>query len=69
MSTITVDMLNNPNTFPTFHTSQALPFVENNKELFPSREQEHPQLAVVDGEEEYYVDRILDEHKQGRGTQ
>ena len=44
VSTITVDMPNNPNTFPTFHTSQALLFVENDKDLFPSQEQEQPQL-------------------------
>ena len=27
------------------------------------------QLVVIDGEKEYYVDQILDEHKQARGTQ
>ena len=68
VSTITINMPNNPNTFPTFHASQALPFVENNKEIFPSWEQERPQPVVIDGKEEYYMDQILDEHKQGRGT-
>lgn len=69
ISMITVDMPNNPNTFPTFHTSQVLPFVENDKNLFPSQEQEHPDPVIIKGEEEYYVDRILEERKQGRGTQ
>ena len=69
VSTITVNMLNNPNTFPTFHTSQVLPFVEDDKELFPSPEQEHPQLVVINGKEEFYVDWILDECRWGRGTQ
>ncbi|KAF8218785.1 hypothetical protein L208DRAFT_1347384 [Tricholoma matsutake] len=65
VSTITVDMPNNPNTFPTFHASQALPFVENDKDLFPSQEQEQPQPVVIEGEEEYYHHQ----RKQGRGTQ
>lgn len=69
ISTIMVDMPNNLNTFPTFHTSQALPFRENDRELFPMRELEQPELIMLEGETEYYVDQILDEHKCGRGTQ
>jgi hypothetical protein len=40
ISTITVDMPNHPNTFLTFHTLQALPFIKNNKNLFPNQELE-----------------------------
>lgn len=69
ISTITVEMPNNPNVFPTFHTSQVRPFLENDKELFPSQEHEHPDPVVINGEEEYYVDKILEERKQGRGVQ
>ena len=65
ISTITIDMPNNLNTFPTFPTSQALPFVENDKNLFPSWEQEQPDPVVIEGNEEYYVDCILDEQKWG----
>lgn len=54
---------------PTFHTSQVLPFIENDKELFPSWEQECPDPVIIKGEDEYYMDRILEERKQGRGTQ
>jgi hypothetical protein len=35
ISTITVNMPNHLNTFPMFHTSQALPFIKNDKDLFP----------------------------------
>lgn len=56
ISTITVEMPNSPNTFPVFHTSQALPFMENNKELFLSREQDHPDPIIIEGEDKYYVD-------------
>ena len=38
--TVTVDLLNNPNTFPTFHTSQVLPFMENDDSLFLDHEEE-----------------------------
>lgn len=67
--TVTVDMPNNPNTFPTFHTSQVLLFVENDDELFPLWKQDQLEPVVIKGENEYYVDRILDEWKHGRGTQ
>jgi hypothetical protein len=69
ISTVMVDMPNHPNTFPTFHTSQVRPFVENNKNLFPGRELDEPPPVFVDKEEEYFVDRILDECKKGQGSQ
>jgi hypothetical protein len=69
VSTVMVEMPNNLNTFPTFHTSQALPFIENTKNLFPFRELEHPEPVLIEGEDKYYVDQILDEWKLGRGSQ
>lgn len=63
ISTITVNMPNHPNTFPTFHTSQALPFIENDKELFPNRELQQPPAIIVDSHEEYTINRILEEQK------
>ena len=55
--------------FPTFHTSQVLPFVENDSSLFPSRTLQQPPPVIIDSEEAYYVDGILDERKRGRGFQ
>ena len=66
---IIVYMPNNPNTFPTFHRLKALPFVENNKNLFPSQEQECPDPVMIEGQDEYYMDIILEERKWGRGMQ
>jgi hypothetical protein len=68
ISMVTIDLPNHPNTFHTFHTSQVRPFVENNKELFPSHKLEEPLPVFVD-EEQFFVDHILDEHKRGRGLQ
>lgn len=66
---VTIDLPNSLNTFPTFHTSQALPFVENDKELFPGRELQEPGPMLVDDVEEYFMDCILDKQKQGCGVQ
>jgi hypothetical protein len=68
-STVTIDLPNHPDMFPTFHASQVWPFVENDKGLFPGRELDKPPLVYVGEEEEYFVDRILDERKWGRGIQ
>jgi hypothetical protein len=67
ISTVTIDLPNHPSTFPTFHTSQVRPFVENNKDFFPGRKLEEPPPVFVNDEEEFFVDRILDEQKRGRG--
>ncbi|KAF8222393.1 hypothetical protein L208DRAFT_1523759 [Tricholoma matsutake] len=69
VSTITVDMPNNPKMFPTFHTSQVLPFKENDPELFPAWELEKPDPVMLEGKDEYYIEHILEERKRGRGMQ
>jgi hypothetical protein len=69
ISTVMIELPNHPNTFPTFHTSQVQPFVENDRELFPGCELDEPPLVFVEDKEEYFVDRILDERKRGQGVQ
>jgi len=69
ISTVTINLPNHPNTFPTFHTSQVRPFMENNKELFPGCKLDEPLSVFVKDKEEYFVDHILDEQKQGQGIQ
>jgi hypothetical protein len=64
-STVTIELPNHLNMFPTFHASQVWQFVENNKGLFPGYELEKPPLVFVGEEEEYFVDQILDEHRWG----
>jgi hypothetical protein len=68
-STVTLDLPQSSNVFPTFHMSQVIPFTENDADLFAARELEQPPPVIVDDEEEYYVDRIIDERKRGRGMQ
>ena len=69
VSTITLDMPNTPNAFPVFHTSQVCPLRMNDTNLFPSRKLERPGPVLIDGEEEFTIDHILDEHRRGHRTQ
>ena len=65
-STVTLDLPNSPNSFPTFHTSVLRPYVENDANLFPGREFGKPAPIQNDeGDEEYYVHDIIDERKRG----
>jgi hypothetical protein len=65
-STVTLD-LPNKRTFPTFHTCHVVPFQKNDAELFPSRELSNPGPVMLNDNEEFFVDRIIDERKCGRG--
>ena len=69
-STVTIELPNAPNIFPTFHTSEVLPFTECDTELFPSRKfEEPPPILTPEGNEEFFIDKILDQRRQGRGFQ
>ena len=69
-STVTLDLLNSPNIFPVFHTSEVLPYTESDTSLFPSRHlEEPPPIITPDGHEEYFIDKILDALSVGRGYQ
>jgi hypothetical protein len=48
---------------------QVIPFVENDTTLFPSHEFSQPPPVVIDEEDEYFVDHILDKCKRGHGIQ
>lgn len=66
-STVTLD-LPNSKIYPVFHTSQVLPYRENDATLFPNREFSKPAPIKSDtGEEEYFVQDIIDEKRSGRG--
>src|SRR5277367_4621227 len=66
-STVTLETPNAPNLFPTFHTSLVRSFKPNDDSKYPSRTLEEPGPIEVDGEEEYFVERIIDHKKIGRG--
>lgn len=59
--TVTLDLPNNPQAFLVFHTSELLPFCENNDNLFPRHALNAPNPVTFDGEREYYIDKIVDE--------
>ncbi|KJA24720.1 hypothetical protein HYPSUDRAFT_114713, partial [Hypholoma sublateritium FD-334 SS-4] len=58
-STVTLNIPNS-NIFPTFHTSLLKRFVANDAAKFPSRTCESPGTVIVDGFEEFFVDKIVD---------
>jgi hypothetical protein len=63
-STYTLDLPNHPNIFLTFHTSELKRFVANNAELFPSHKDTCLDPVITEeGEEEWAVERIVDERK------
>ena len=66
-STVTLEMPNAPNLFPTFHISNIKPWFPNDDEKFPSRTLEQPGPIDVNGQEEFLVDSIIDHRKIGRG--
>ena len=69
-STVTIELPNTPNVFPTFHTSEILPFIENDTSLFPSHKFEEPlPILTPKGNEEYFIKRILDKQRRGRSQQ
>jgi len=69
-SSYTLHLPNEPKRFPTFHSSLLCRFVDNDPELFPSRSLAMPGPVVTpDGEEEWLVEKIVDEWHRGRGYQ
>ena len=68
-STVTLDMPNTPHIFPIFHTSELRVFRENDATLFPSRASHPPPPITINGEQEFYIDKIVDERRQGRRKQ
>jgi len=69
-STVTIELSNMPNIFPTFHTSEVLPFVKSNTSLFPSCKFNEPlPILTPEGEKEFFIDKILDQCCRGCGHQ
>ena len=55
-----------PNIFPKFHASLVKPFRQNDDSKYPSRTLDAPGPIEVDGEQEFFIDRIVDHKKVGR---
>ena len=69
-SNYTLELLNLPNTYPTYHASELKPFLPNDASLFPSHELPQPDpILTPNGLEEYLVDEIIDSQRHGKGHQ
>ena len=66
---VSIDVSTQPNTFPTYHTSQIKPHTENDAEKYLSQTLAEPGPIMVDGVEEYTVSKIITHQKIGRGYQ
>jgi len=69
-SSYTLELPNKPDRFPTFHALLLHKHVPNDDKLFPSCKLDQPGPVVTpDGEQEWFIDQIIDEHAHGRGCQ
>ena len=68
-STVTLHLPDSPHAFPVFHTSEVLPFNENDDELFPQRAMNPPAPIIRDGEQEFFIEKIVDERRRAKQTQ
>jgi hypothetical protein len=69
-SEYTLKLPNNPNTFPGFHAHLLKRYIPNDPLLFPDQEPARPRPIVTeDGTEEWYIDKIVDARRRGRGVQ
>ena len=68
-STVTLDLPNKRSYFPVFHTSEVKTFRENDDTLFPTRALHPPNPISIDGMQEFFVDKIVDERRRGKGRQ
>ena len=68
-STVTLHLPNTPHAFPVFHTSEVQPFLENDDALFPHRALNPPTPIIRDGQQEFFIDKIVDERKCAKQIQ
>jgi len=69
-SDYTLLLPNEPNRFPTFHSSLLRKYNPNDYELFPSCSLPQPGPVITpDGQEEWVIRDIIDERTRGRGKQ
>ncbi|KAJ7055302.1 hypothetical protein C8F01DRAFT_949794, partial [Mycena amicta] len=64
-STVKLNLKGHPLVHPIFHMSEIEPFIENDASLFPNRVLAQPTAIVSpDGQEEFLVERIIDERRR-----
>jgi hypothetical protein len=67
-STVTLDLPNLPHLFPVFHTSELHPLKENDNYLSPARALILPEPVTINGQQEFYIDKIVDERIHRKKT-
>ena len=69
-STVTLNLPPSSNIYPMFHTTEVMPYNENDWSLFSSHELAHPGTIITeDGIQEYYVEKIINTCKCGCSMQ
>jgi hypothetical protein len=68
-STVTLDLPHAPRSFPVFHSSELLPFINNDDTLFPRRALHPPEPVIIDGEPEFFIDKIVEERRRRKQTE
>jgi hypothetical protein len=61
----TLDLPKWPNIFPVFHSSEVRPFIENDATHFPEQALTPPEPVAINGHEEFFIDKIVDQHRRG----
>ncbi|KAG1786731.1 uncharacterized protein HD556DRAFT_1217122, partial [Suillus plorans] len=60
-STYMLDMPAHTNILPTFHASELKGHIQNDKDLYPSREQKWPKpFITTSGAEEWEIEKIIE---------
>ena len=67
--TVTLSLPHSPHAFPVFHTSEVQPFQENNDDLFPECALKPPTPVTIDGQQEFFIEKIVDERRRHNKTQ
>lgn len=62
-STVTLALSENSPYFPIFHTSEVKLFKENDDALFPTCTLHPPKPILVDGTQEFFMDKIVDKKR------
>ena len=69
-SMYTLHLLASSHVFPSFHVSLLKKFNINDPDLFPECELTKPRpIVTADGQDEYFIEKILDKWKRGHGRQ
>jgi hypothetical protein len=68
-STVTLALPDASHAFPVFHSSEVLPFIENDNTLFPDRALHPPEPIIIDGEQEFFIDKIMDQRRRRKITE